>query len=76
MDYFATHVFLIYWQSLYRISNAAINSLFLLSKFIQIFGRLFLNPNDRTFSKMPNNIATAQNILQITDANNYIEFVV
>ena len=35
----ATVVFLLLWQSVYRISNAAINNLLaILSKFVRVFG--------------------------------------
>lgn len=48
----------------------------LLSAYIKTFGAILLNNGGHcTFSKMPNNMAAAQKILQATDTKSFIEFV-
>jgi len=65
------------WQSLYHVSNNALNTLLaLLSAFFQVFKVIYFCSIGTNKVNLPNNIITVRKLLQITARNNFIEFVV
>ena len=68
--------FLFLWQSVYRISNAAINNLLaILSKFVQVFGSLLKEFPTKSI-KIPSNTVAANKLLKISSNEDFIEYVV
>ena len=71
--------FLFLWQSLYRISNAALSTLLnILSVFVRLFGSVLSSDHDIATKqiKIPGNTAAASKLLQIMDKDDFIEYVV
>ena len=66
--------FLFLWQSLYHVSNNALNALLsLLSVFFQVF-KVRFSSNDQV--QLPNNIVASKKVLKVIEHASFIEFVV
>ena len=70
--------FLLLWQSLYRVSNAALNVLLkFLSTFVRVFGTVFASDRLQQFSsEIPPSTVAAHKLLWNTNESNFIEYVV
>ena len=69
--------FLLLWQSIYRVSNTAVNVLLkFLSIFIRVFGGAFAGNRLQQFSEIPLSTVAAHKILWNTKQVNFIEYVV
>lgn len=70
--------FLLLWQSLYRVSNTALNVLLkFLSTFVRVFGAVFAsNKLQQLSSEIPHSTVAAHKLLWNTDQDDFITFVV
>ena len=65
--------FLLLWQSLFCVSNAAVD---VLLKFLSAFVRVFGGPFSTTASETPRSTLAAQKVLWKTNQDQFVEYVV